>query len=68
MTKFLLTALLWIAAFFICVWLIPMTETEFEPTKAPTGHGADLLLHGWRGEITALEWTGTKYKVMWRRT
>lgn len=53
----------------LCLWLIPINEPQHVPThhESPAYHGADAVLIGWHGEVTALEWTGTHYRVMWRR-
>ena len=51
-------------------WLIlsAMVPEEIHPREHdPRYHGADALLIGWKGKITALRWIDGRYIAMWKR-
>lgn len=61
--------------FVLAYWLIWITfvaprlyaEEPYNREHDPRYHGADALLIGWKGKITALRWIDGRYIAMWKR-
>lgn len=59
----IVVALAW--SVMIWLWLIPAPARGTMPSNRY--HGADAITEGWDGKVTAYQWKGGAYRVMWVR-